>query len=561
MSEAQSPDLVILGARVYTGNPEQPWAEAFAVTGGKISAVGDSSAIEALAGPATTIERLNDRFVMPGLSDVHAHLGLGGTMLAWDLLISPAASVQDIYEAVRQHAATLEPGEWIVGGVVGSQVMDETSLDMNALAALDEASGGHPVLLREATMHNRWVNSAALEAMGVTADTPDLEDSQYVRDADGRLTGWLSELETSAHAEGAFLASVPDLAARHRRSIEVAVATLNSVGVTSVQDAGSMEYLFRALAELEEADSLSLRVVTSTPVAPFVEPGVTGAELAAIAQAHRSTHVRPDFVKFFLDGVPTTRTTAMLEPYICHGHHEDPEYRGELYWTLEDLVAALQVVAEQGLGAKIHATGDRSVRVALDAIEQVRNQFGAGPRFQIAHANIVSDEDLPRFAELGVVPDASPHLWFPTELQVVIEAQIPAKRLEAANPHRTLLESGAVLSAGSDWPVGAASPSPWLGLETIITRRNPDPKIPGELRQEEALDLAQAIQVFTANPAAAMGLGEVTGRLKVGLSADFIVLDRNLFEIPVDEIHKTVVLSTWFEGGRVYEAETAAAAH
>ena len=551
MSEIQ-PDLVILDAKVFTVNPAQPWAEAFAITGGQVSAVGSTAGIAALAGPATVIESLNGALVMPGLNDVHVHLGLGGTMITWELALSPAESLDEICAKVRHHAQNLGPGEWVVGGVVGSTVLDEAAFDVKALEALDQASAGHPVLLRDETMHNRWVNTAALNAMGVGEDTPDPEGSRYVRDSQGRLTGWLFEMEASSHAEAVFQASINDPDSRNRTSIRNAIAALNSVGVTSVQDAGSMEYLFRALQDLDKAGELSLRVVTSTPVAPFVEPGATGGELSELAQSYRSEHVRPDFVKFFLDGVPTTRTTALLDPYICHDHTEDPEYRGEPYWTLTDLQSELRSVAGRGIGAKLHASGDGSVRRALDAIQQVREEVGDGINFQIAHASLISDQDLPRFASLNVVADSSPHMWFPNEILDAVRNQIPAHNLKKIFPHKTLLQAGAIVAAGSDWPVGAASPSPWLGLQTIITRRSPDPAVSGAVVEEEALTLEEALEVFTANPATAMGLGRVTGRLQEGLSADFIVLDRNLFEIPVGDISKTTVTATWFEGKTVY---------
>ena len=549
---AIQPDLVILDAKVFTVNPAQRWAEAFAVTDGRVSAVGSTAEIAALAGPTTVIENLNRAFVMPGLNDVHVHLGLGGTMITWELGLSPADSVDEIYAKVRQYAQHLAPSEWVVGGVVGSTVLDETAFDAKALEALDQASEGHPVLLRDETMHNRWVNTAALSAMGVGEDTPDPDGSRYVRDSQGRLTGWLFEMEASSHAEAVFLASINDPGSRNLTSIRNAIAALNSVGVTSVQDAGSMEYLFRALQDLDEAGELTMRVVTSTPVAPFVEPGATGGELAELAQGYRSEHVRPDFVKFFLDGVPTTRTTALLEPYICHDHSEDPEYRGEPYWTLADLERELRRFAERGLGAKLHASGDGSVRRALDAIQRVRGEVGEEINFQLAHASLISDEDLPRFAGLNAVADSSPHMWFPNEILDAVRNQIPAHNLKNIFPHKTLLQAGAVVAAGSDWPVGAPSPSPWLGLQTIITRRSPDPAVSGAVVEEEALTLEEAIEVFTANPATAMGLGRVTGRLQEGLSADFIVLDRNLFQTPVDDISKTAVISTWFEGKTVY---------
>lgn len=554
MSETVSPDLVVLDARVYTADSGNGWADAFAVTDGKITAVGTSEEIAALAGPATQTHRLGGRFVMPGLCDAHAHIGLGGAITAWELSLLPSDSKQDILQKVRERASQLGPDEWIVGGIIGATVLDEVTYDIEALAELDEASGGRPVLLRDDSMHNRWVSSATLKLLGVDAATTDPEGGQYVRDTQGRHTGVLREL-TSITAEELRLASIQDLDNHDRVSVATSIAQLNSFGITSVQDAGSMAYLFKALTSLEEAGELNAWVVNSMPARPFLDRGFTGPELYEAGKAARSRHVRPDFVKFMLDGVPMTRTTAMLSPYICHDHTEDPDFCGDLLWDTAELVENLRDITARGLSAKLHATGDRSVRQALDAIEQIRKERGDGPIFHIAHPVYVDPADVPRFAALNVIADASPYIWYPSVLQASIDQQIPAETTARSWPFKNLLKEGALVAAGSDWPAGLPSPDPWLGFETMVTRRNPDPSVSGALNESQALTIGQTIAAFTANAAQAMGLSEVTGRIKAGLSADFIVLDRDLFDVAVDQIHETAVLETWFEGRQVYQRD------
>ncbi|GER21873.1 amidohydrolase [Zafaria cholistanensis] len=554
MSSTPAPDLIVLDAKVFTANPDRPWAEAFAVAGGRISAVGASADIQALAGPATHVESLGGQVVLPGLSDGHAHLGLGGSMLAWELPLQPTDTKEIIFGKVRDWAQKLGPEEWIVGGIVGSTVMDVVG-NVEDLAALDEASGGRPVLLRDDSMHNRWVNSTTLQLMGITADSPDPEGGHYVRDAaaGGALTGVLHEI-ASAEAEAVLSASLTDPAARHRTSLATALSTLNSYGITSVQDAATMEYSWKALADLESAGEITAWVVGSMPVRPFLETGTVGDELLGIGEAHRSEHVRPDFIKVVLDGVPMTRTTAMLRPYVCHGRHEDPEFRGEPYWNHDDLVETLRMCYDRGLNAKLHATGDASARLVLDAVEQVRKERGPGPIFQIAHVEFLDDADVPRFAELNVVPDASPYIWYPGVIQESIAQQIPAETVDSSWRTRDLVEAGALLAAGSDWPCALPTPDPWIGLETLVTRENPDPEVTTALNPSQRLELEQALLAFTRNPAQAMGLGGVTGSLVPGLSADFIVLDRDIFSIPANEIHRTRVQRTFFAGTEVYNA-------
>jgi predicted amidohydrolase YtcJ len=307
----------------------------------------------------------------------------------------------------------------------------------------------------------------------------------------------------------------------------------------------------RALHDLESEGSLTARVVLSTPVRPFLEVGVVGEELIAAVAPLRGDLVRPDFVKVVLDGVPMTRTTALLSPYKCHPG--DKPHTGEIYWTLEDLVAQLQRCHELGLGAKLHATGDASVRRVLDAAERLRTSAGSRIRLQIAHPEYIAGNDVRRFAELDVVADLSPYIWYPSVIQESIAAQVPEDIIEASWPVRDLIDAGALVAAGSDWPCAAPTPDPWTGLQTLVTRSNPDPQVPGALNPAQAITLEEAVSAFTTNPAEAMGIGDVAGRLAPGYAADFIVLDRNLFDIDVAEIHRTQVLRTYFGGKVVHD--------
>jgi predicted amidohydrolase YtcJ len=550
MSKALSPDLIVVGGPVYTSDPEHEWAEAFAVKDRTIVAVGAESKIRELADATTTVLDTDGKLVLPGLSDGHIHLGLGGSQAAWELPLLPTDSKEEIFEKIKTWSTEFGPDEWIVGGIVGSTVMDAV-MNVHDLAALDAAAGGRPVLLRDDSMHNRWVNTRALELMGVTEASENPEGGAYVRDASGTLTGVLHEL-ASTEAEAALDSSITDPGRRNKVSLKKALETVNSYGITAVQDAGTMEYIWKALSEIEAEGDISAWVVGSMPSRPFLEAGTVGEDLYDLAAGFRSKHLRPDFVKFVLDGVPMTRTTAMLQPYICHAH-EDPDYTGSSYWTLEELIPALELCYDRGLNGKLHATGDASVRLVLDAVEVVRQKRGYGPIFQIAHVEFVDPVDLPRFAKLGVVPDASPYIWYPGVIQESIGHQIPADTINASWATKDFIDTGALLAAGSDWPCVLPSPDPWIGIETLVTRANIDPNVTGELNPSQKLTVQEAVAAFTRNPAAAMGLAGVTGTIKPGLSADFIILDQNIFEIDVHEIHATKVKATYFEGTKVYE--------
>ena len=543
-------DLIVTNAAVYTCDPVREWAEAFAVADGKIVAVGSADEIRQLSTADAEVVDAGGRMVLPGLCDVHTHLGYGGNQIAWELTLPPTATLDEVLALIRDKAATAGPDEWVVGGNIGSTVMDELAKG-GFLASLDQASGGRPVLLRDDSMHNRWVSSRALEIIGVGPDTPDPDGGTYVRDADGKLTGVLQEMASKV-VEDAVIASIDNPEERLRVAFQAALRMVNSFGITAAQDAGTLEHSLRTLAALDDSGELTAWVVGSMPARPFFEDGATGEELFAVGGTYRREHVRPDFVKLFVDGVPMTRTSAMLSPYICHGEHEDPEFTGEPYWSPEDLVHALARCCELGLGAKLHCAGDGSVRLALDAIEAVRATHGDGPIFHIAHVVYVDPADVPRFARLGVVADASPYIWFPSVIQDSIANQLPKETFDRSFPCRELLDGGAVLAAGSDWPV-VPIPNPWLGMETLVTRANPDPSVVGELNPSQRLSVAEAIATFTRNPARASGLGDKTGTIRPGLSADFVVLDRNLFDIEPDTIHDTQVEATYFQGKKVYD--------
>jgi hypothetical protein len=549
--------LIVRGA-VYTMNAVQPWAEAFAVNNGKVVAVGDEADVAALAGPRTRVIDTGDGMVMPGLIDIHSHVGFGGQAAAWELSLSPMSDPGEILAAVGDWAAGLGPDEWAVGGVVTSPVFHAMG-NREMLAALDKASMGRPVMLRDDSLHNRWVNSRALEILGINAESPDPADGSYVRDAEGPVGLLLGQPSTDV--ELAVRQSIGDRLDRDIRSVRTAVAIFNAVGITATQDAATMGAWLDVFNYLDQASQLNAWIVGSMPAREFIESGPVGPALFETAAARRSAHVRPDFLKAVLDGVPMTRTSKFLDPYKpdpfgsggeASGHR--CPFHGSGLFTDDDLGRLLEAAVSHGLNVKLHATGDGTVRQALDAIQLMRERHGDGPVFHIAHPEFVDPDDVGRFAGLRVVADASPALWFPGPINNVIAQQVQDHYMDRIWPFADLHAAGALIAAGSDWPVAAPVPDPWLSMETMVTRRAADPAFPGTLAPAQALSLETAVAAHTVNAARAAGLADVTGRLSPGLSADFIILDRNLFTVPVDQIHATRVRETWFSGRVVHEA-------
>lgn len=448
--------------KIWTGVADDDWVEAFAVADGRIIATGTRNEVVAEVGTQNQTINIDHGIITPGLIDAHLHLSLGGTQLAHELPLDPTDDADTILAKVREWTSRLEAGEWVIGGIIGSGVLPSLNT-VEFLEQLDAASNGHPVLLRDDTMHNRQVSSAAFAAMSVHAESPDPDGGTYVRDEQGRLTGALWELAGSV-AEGAAAQSHKDPQQRQATALQAALDRLADLGITTVQDAATMPPHFEGRSTLEESGKLDMRVYASMPIRPFIEDGTVGEEFFAAGMKLENKHVKPRFAKFVLDGVPTTRTTALLTPYKCSHSSHDPNFRGELYWTLEALVAALRRCAELGLGAKLHATGDASVRQALDAAEIVRQDAGGGPAMQIAHMSFISEQDLPRFAELSVAADACPFMWFPSPLTEGVGSFVADEIMANIWPFKDLLASGAVVAGGSDWPVGLPVLNPWLGI-------------------------------------------------------------------------------------------------
>ncbi|KAI9016623.1 putative TIM-barrel fold metal-dependent hydrolase [Hyaloraphidium curvatum] len=546
------PDLIVYNAFIYTVAPSRPRASAMAVSNGAITALGGDELLD-LRGPSTELVDAAGAFVMPGLADGHIHFNLGGSQAAYELPISPLADIQGILDAVSNWASTLGPEEWVVGGIIGATMLDKLAAE-NWISKLDEAAGGRPAMLRDDSLHNRWVNSRALELMGVDESTPDPPEGKMVRDSAGKHTGVLYESAISL-AETAFRKSVADLGARIRGAMLKSLEIVRSFGITSVQEAATASGTFKELIQLDREDKLTCRIVASAIAKVFVEDGFFGEELFSYMKECRGKLLLPDFMKIFLDGVPMTRTSVMLGPYrCCHGGaHEFDDVKVVPLVPDDELVGLLRRCYELGIGAKMHATGDGAARQALDAVAKVRTERGPGPIFQIAHAEYLHPMDIPRMKELNVVADMSPYIWYPCVLQDSIAKEIPEMVYERSWPTREFLDAGVLVACGSDWPVAATTPDPWTGMQTLITRRNPDPSVPGVLCENQRVTREEAIEAFTAGPTAAMGLDKV-GRLSEGFSADFIFLDRDLLACDEGEIYKTKVTRTYLQGKLVYEA-------
>ena len=546
-------DLVLRGGFVYTVDSEQPTAEAIAVSGSEIVYVGSTAGVESYIGMDSYVVELDGRMVMPGIVDAHVHPIGGSLKNLYQCNFPFSADPAEIQETVARCVAGQPDAEWIIGGQWDSGFFERFDLP-SPRKWIDEVSGDVAVYLVDDSGHNGWANSRAMEIAGVTAETPDPEGGSLGREADGAPNGLMIETAQALIRDHIPPYSEAQYVAAARYFSEYA----NAFGITAAKAAAIREADMGGFLAADRSGSLNVHIATSirTPYGRRAEP-LDYDDIDRIRDQYASRHIHTEFVKIFLDGVPTpARTAAMLSPYVADAVHGDDFDGGPVHVGLETLTNDLIELDKRGYTVKIHTAGDRSVRIALDAIEATRQATGNRyHRHELAHAGYVDAVDLPRFAKLNAVADFCPILWHPSPIIDAVISAVGEERGRRYWPTRDLLDSGAPMLAGSDWPSAVPDANPWPGIEAFVTRQDPRGGADGALWPEQAVTLEEAIDIYTRQGALAMRMGDRIGSLEPGKLADFIVLERNLFEIPVNEVADTRVLQTWFEGKLVYEAD------
>ena len=537
-------DSIYHNGRVYTVDPEDSWAQAIAVKNGRLLAVGSDQQAAQFRGEQTVDVDLQGRMVMPGIHDMHLHPLKGSIKKHYECSFSSALGMDDILQAVADCAAQLEPGQWLRGGQWPSHLLKSERPPTRQL--LDAITTEHPVFLLDWALHNAWVNSHALERLGIVPETANPPGGEIQRDPNsGLATGVL--LDNAAYDAMARLpAYSPE---QNATAAALAIDEFLSLGITAFKDAMTTSDALTAYRTVDQEMGLKARVHTSLAWKSSWSTS-HDEELANIEAraSYASPMLRTEFAKIMLDGVPLTRTSALLEPYLPGGGHGE-DFRGELMFDVDELNGDVAWLDAQGLTIKIHATGDRSARVALDAIEYARRSNGdSGLLHEISHAQFLDGADLPRFRDLGVAAEMCPILWYPTASDDARAAVLGAERAGRMWPMRSLIDSGALVFYGSDWPAVVPNPNPWPGIEAMVTRRNPYTDAAASQWPEQAISLAEAVRVVTINGAAAGKSSSETGSLEAGKAADFIVLDRNIFEVPIEQVGDTRVLLTVVSG-------------
>ena len=540
-------DAVYINGFIYTVNPNLPTAEALAVKNGHIYFLGGNQQAQALVSEDTQVIDLNGRMLMPGIHDMHAHPMEAGEKYNFQCAFPFTFTMDRIVAKLTECAADTPPGEWIRGGQWAMELLETDRAPHRDI--LDAVTRDHPIYLGDSTVHGAWLNSRALAELGIDRDTPDPQGGVILREAGSmEPTGVL--IDNAAYNILKYLPAYTD--EQYKTALAWAMHEMNKVGVTTVKDALADRRSLKAYRDLDRDGRLTMKVSASIA---WKMPWINYESNVRQRADYATENVGTEFIKIMLDGIPPTRTAAMLEPYLPDERHGD-DFTGKLIHSPEQLTEDMVYLDGQGLTVKVHATGDRAVRVTLDAVEATRKANGAsGMMHEISHAELIHPDDLPRFKQLNVAAEFSPILWYPSPLVQVMSQVLGEERANRFWPTKSLLEAGAHVIYGSDWPSVVPDPNPWPGIEAMVTRRDPYGVHPGVLWPEQAVDLETALRIFTLNGAVAGKQAHRTGSIEVGKSADFIVLDRNLFEIPPEDISDTQVLLTMVSGRVVYRAE------
>jgi hypothetical protein len=545
-------DVVFTGGAVYTVDRARIWAQAVAVKGGRIITVGTDESVADLIGPKTEVHDLRGRMLLPGFQDAHVHPPSGGLeMLQCNL---NEAYTREGYERIVVDYVSDHPNiEWIRGG---GWSMDSFPGGTPTKEILDRIVPDRPVYLPNRDGHGAWVNSRALELAGITRETPDPSDGRIERDADGDPSGTLHEGAMDLVDK----LMPPVTQEEWEEGLRVAQRYLHSLGITAWQDAivGGPYDTLDAYTATAGRDALTARVVGSLwwdrhRGQEQIDELVAKRERSSMARFRATT------VKIMQDGVIEDFTAGVLDPYL--GRDGAPtSNRGMSFVDPELLKDSVTRLDAEGFQVHIHAIGERAVREALDALEAARAANGANDhRHHIAHIQVVHPDDIPRFHELGVVANAQP-LWATLEGQMV-NLTIPFLGPERSGwqyPFASLVRSGARLAFGSDWSV--SSPNPMWEMAIAVHRKEPRryADMVGERATKEAflpderIDLATAIHAFTMGSAYVNHLEDVTGSIEGGKEADLVVVDRNLFDLSLDELADAKVQLTMVAGAPVF---------
>jgi hypothetical protein len=533
-----APDLVIVNASVHTMDAAHPTAEAVAIAGNRIAAIGSTAEIRALAGRGTRVIDAGGKTVFPGFNDAHVHFLSGGFSLA-NVDLRDAGSPEELARRLAAYAKKLPKGRWILGGDWDHERWPGAPLPTKEM--IDAASPDHPVFVNRLDGHMALANSLALKLAGITKETKDPPGGLIVRDHQtGEPTGILKD-----GAEGLVERAVPDKSFDEKHiAAQAATDHAAQLGVTSLTDmsadgdVGLYQYML-------EHGELKTRIYAIRSIVSWEVLAKTG-----VRAAFGSDRLRIGGLKGFADGSLGSSTAFFFEPY-----KDTPDTRGLLFDQMlpeGTMLKRVESADKLGLQVMIHAIGDEANFRILEIYRQVAEKNGPRDRrFRIEHAQHLRAIDIPRFGQQQVIASMQP--YHEADDGRWCDKRIGPERSKGTYAFRSLLNSGAVLAFGSDWTV--APLNPLEGIKAAVTRQTLDGKHPDGWMPDQKLTLDEAVRAFTVGSAYAEFAEHVKGAITPGKLADLVMLDRDLYQIKPADIDKARVVLTVMDGQVVWQAK------
>lgn len=542
-------DIVFTGGAVYKVTDTDPWATTVAVTNNRITYVGNDANIKSLIGPNTRVVNLDGKMLMPGFQDAHVHPVDSG-MTFNQCAVFDLPQLDDLLDAIKKCVDERPDADWIVGAGWYVSTFAPTGIPNKQM--LDAIAPNTPITLLSNAAHSVWANSAAIERAGITADTKDPEGGKIDRDP---ITG-----EPSGSFQESAMPLIqnfePTITLKERiEGLAYAQQLFHSFGITGVHDSYvevSRETAYsnmEAYTAFEDLGSLKMHVVAamlydpSLPLEPQIEL------FKKIRKSADRNHVSATAIKILVDGVATSYSAAMLEPYA---DRLNEGITGTPLVSRTNLIELVTRLDSLGFQIHFHTIGDAATHYSLDALEVARTQNGLrDSRHHLSHIMVWEPTDFDRMANLDAIANFQA-LWASkgTHYDEITYVRMGEERSKYLYPINTLHKLGVKLAFGSDWYVTSANPL--LAIEVAVTRLEPDGNTTDPLLPNEAIDLATAIRAATLGSAYGNFLDEETGSIEVGKLADLIVIDKNLFDLPSSDISEARVLLTLFGGEIVF---------
>ncbi len=534
--------LVFKNGSIYTVDNNLSWAQAIAINNNRIEFVGSDEAVEAFIGPDTAVIDLEGKMVLPGFVDAHAHPSHAMDLVG-NISLYAEDSLEDYVQVISDFVKTRPEREFYRGSGWADTFFSNLGPEKDAL---DPILPDRPIALVSYDGHSMWVNSVTLERANISKDTPDPDGGRIERNPEtGEPTGTLRETAFKLIKD-----VIPKHSLEERKNALIEYQKMAAkAGITLVHDAMLDSVSITAYNELAEAGQLTMRFRGSITFEADqdIQPQVK------LMLAEREENIHPYFqtlsAKIFVDGVIEGGTAYLLEPYA-----HQPEFRGEPIWDPELLKETCNALENEKIQIHLHVIGDAAARITLDALEYAREIHGErDSRHSVTHLHLVDPADIHRFKDLEIVGLPQP-FWFKVD-DYYDELALPylgQERADKQYPMQSLIESGVIMASGSDFPVTIPF-DPVIAIQTGVTRNSVESSETRVLWPEERSSLEDLIRSFTYNGAYANFLENEIGSLEAGKKADLVVLDKNLFEIPQEEIASTKVLLTLVDGNVVFQ--------